>query len=418
LPAPEGELTRAPPSQAVGRPKSLAAELRSRANRAGISVSLSAAQERTLMTPPPAIDPRLVERLERHRRNAQRAHYSYGPPLTLDQIKDTENNCQIKLPEEYRAFLQIVGDGAGQQELPDQYEFVALRQAIIRRYGGYPDENLLLAGFPDFPSYEYTKYYALHGPFPPNGSLILKMSDYQLREEGVCLALRGRERNCLWRFREREAYLPLVLNEPIKYYLENNIDILYDRKLSPRASFLEWREQDVEQWLLVLGDLPEGDALGEAAKAGDIGAMRAALASDPQADLNAALRFACASGQTLAASYLLDQGAYIHAWSNAPLAYAARREHAEIMELLLERGASLPSILQRILDENAAFMSSEIKSFLKERLQKLRGETTVAQRQGESNSAKNVLYQGIKPSGAFAQAGQALRRLFRPTPNP
>jgi ankyrin repeat protein len=86
------------------------------------------------------------------------------------------------------------------------------------------------------------------------------------------------------------------------------------------------------------------ERLLRAARDGDIGAMRAAIAEGAD-DLNQALIRAAGEGRALAASYLLDAGADIHfasplsaVYSDA-LAAASAGGHSETARLLIERGA-------------------------------------------------------------------------------
>jgi ankyrin repeat protein len=91
-----------------------------------------------------------------------------------------------------------------------------------------------------------------------------------------------------------------------------------------------------------------------AAKAGDVGAIRAALALGPKylgpEDVNRALNYAAAQGHVLAVNYLLDQGADIHfqPWyiisgikvgTGDALSEASEGGHIEVVRVLLERGA-------------------------------------------------------------------------------
>jgi hypothetical protein len=77
-----------------------------------------------------------------------------------------------------------------------------------------------------------------------------------------------------------------------------------------------------------------------AAAAGDLGAMRSAL-SDGADELTDALIAACEHGQTLAASYLLDQGAEKHGAQTRALHAALSKGRAETARMLLERGVPL-----------------------------------------------------------------------------
>jgi ankyrin repeat protein len=90
----------------------------------------------------------------------------------------------------------------------------------------------------------------------------------------------------------------------------------------------------------------------DAARVGDIGAIRATLAEGAD-NLDAALVVACGQGQTAAAAYLLDRGAALDArsWTqegegsglgvDTPLTAAAAGGHLETVLLLLERGADI-----------------------------------------------------------------------------
>jgi hypothetical protein len=78
----------------------------------------------------------------------------------------------------------------------------------------------------------------------------------------------------------------------------------------------------------------------DAARCGDIGAIRAALA-ESAGGLNQALVEASKAGQVIAAGYLIDRGADLHASRDQALRLAARQGQAEVLRLLLDRGADL-----------------------------------------------------------------------------
>jgi hypothetical protein len=82
----------------------------------------------------------------------------------------------------------------------------------------------------------------------------------------------------------------------------------------------------------------------EAAKAGDIGAVRSAVANGAR-DLDGALWWAVAADQTLVAAYLLDAGKGSVTQPNIDhlLRHAIAEEKFETARFLCERGAQLPS---------------------------------------------------------------------------
>jgi ankyrin repeat protein len=101
----------------------------------------------------------------------------------------------------------------------------------------------------------------------------------------------------------------------------------------------------------MMASAPASDNLLQAARQGDIGAIRAALA-EGASNLDQALVGAVEAGQDLAASYLLDQGASPSAQGKRPapvageapvdagvLVLAASAGDAKMVRLLLSRGA-------------------------------------------------------------------------------
>jgi hypothetical protein len=89
--------------------------------------------------------------------------------------------------------------------------------------------------------------------------------------------------------------------------------------------------------------------LGNAATAGDFGAVRAELENDYYRTkgrnwdtmLGRALIHACEAGQATIAAYLIDRGARTNYLNNRAIAIAAGKGQIEAMALLVERGASV-----------------------------------------------------------------------------
>jgi ankyrin repeat protein len=80
--------------------------------------------------------------------------------------------------------------------------------------------------------------------------------------------------------------------------------------------------------------------LWNAARSGDIGGVRSALA-DGANNFGEALVEASRNNFLAAAAYLLDRGADVHFSDDLPLRRAAEHGHAETVRLLLERGANI-----------------------------------------------------------------------------
>jgi ankyrin repeat protein len=125
------------------------------------------------------------------------------------------------------------------------------------------------------------------------------------------------------------------------------------------------------------------DALIDAAKRGDIGAIRSILATPGgEESLNTALRLALREGQIAAASYLIDRGARLNGY---PVSLFANPDAESAIELLIEKG---------VLDINAQ------RDF----------ELRQAARDGRPEDARLLLDQGANPR---AQNGAALREAAR-----
>jgi hypothetical protein len=115
------------------------------------------------------------------------------------------------------------------------------------------------------------------------------------------------------------------------------------RGLSRAENLLYFLKKIWHTWFMNTSTLPSNEALLDAAKRGDIGGIRAALADGAQ-NLNGALFAAAREGHATAAGYLVDRGADPHARDNCgdtPLHKAAMKSHTEVAALLLEKGAKL-----------------------------------------------------------------------------
>lgn len=97
-----------------------------------------------------------------------------------------------------------------------------------------------------------------------------------------------------------------------------------------------------------------GDELRRAASAGDVAKVRALL--DAGADPNAgnrygatALSFACDKGHAEVVKLLLERGARVDVkdtfYNSTPVVWAAMKGHAEVLRALLEKGADAPTAL-------------------------------------------------------------------------
>jgi hypothetical protein len=139
------------------------------------------------------------------------------------------------------------------------------------------------------------------------------------------LVITGERRGELWRYGhpmdmtgESEGFWPM------------------GQKGGKAMGFLDYCEWTIERAIFGFLAIPEGDALAEGAAAGDIGAMRAALAAGCQRT-NLALAWAASANQPLAAAYLLDQGASMDRGGGEALSEAARRGNLDIIRPLASR---------------------------------------------------------------------------------
>jgi hypothetical protein len=68
-----------------------------------------------------------------------RSHrYDVGPKLTESEIREFEKKHAIVLPEDYRLYLQLVGDGSGRQPKPYPYNGAYTVAGAGPDYGIYP----------------------------------------------------------------------------------------------------------------------------------------------------------------------------------------------------------------------------------------------------------------------------------------
>jgi len=118
-------------------------------------------------------------------------------------------------------------------------------------------------------------------------------------------------------------------------------------------------------FLLRADDL--GDSLLEAARKGDVAAVKSLL--DRGANVNSkspygqtALFFACDRGNTEVVKLLLDRGADVNVqdtfYHSTPLTWAAQHNRAEAIRLLLQHGANSPTVIlmQGVQSGNAEFV--------------------------------------------------------------
>jgi ankyrin repeat protein len=107
-----------------------------------------------------------------------------------------------------------------------------------------------------------------------------------------------------------------------------------------------------------------GEQLLLAAKNGDIGALRAALA-DGADTLDSALVTAAGEGHGLAATYLIDSGADLQVLDYWPARRAAEGGHLDTLRLLLDRaGDNAPDMAQVVLSEAASHGHEELVRWL------------------------------------------------------
>lgn len=117
--------------------------------------------------------------------------------------------------------------------------------------------------------------------------------------------------------------------------------------------------------LLVAPALAAGE-IHDAAKAGDLDAVKALLAKEParvreaDTDGRTALHHACFEGKAEVAAFLLDRGAEINRkdtkYSLTPLHMAAWKGHPDVLRLLLDRGSDLNA--REVDNETALFYAA------------------------------------------------------------
>ncbi|NOT76255.1 MAG: SMI1/KNR4 family protein [Cyclobacteriaceae bacterium] len=162
-------------------------------------------------------------------------HYKLNKPLTEKEIEATEKLIGVVLPEEYREFLKLAGDGGA-----------GPAWGIFELKDAHPDKAFLKE-YPDFCSMEfpYDNVYAdaimedikddlsLRGPFDDPFGGFIKLANYG-HDLSAILITSGEQYGKMWMLDENQSITPFYQN-------------IKDREAS--VGFLDWYENWLDETL-------------------------------------------------------------------------------------------------------------------------------------------------------------------------